>query len=77
MENLAQLQEIRGPFLELAYKEEEEELSASPSLKKRKTKHVLKEDLKPVMQDLLQSIQGLYNTHEEGSGEDMKDNLIS
>ena len=46
-------QEIHGPFLELTSKEEEEELSTSPYHKKRKTKHVLKEDLKPVMQDLL------------------------
>ena len=27
------------------------------------------------MQDRLQSIQGLYNTHKEDSGEDMKDKL--
>ena len=68
-------QEIPGPFLELTPKEEEEELNASPSHKKKKTKHVLKDELKPVMQDLLHSIQGLYETHEEDSGEDMKDQL--
>ena len=68
-------QKFAVPFLELTPKDEDEDLGASPSLKKRKTKHVLKDALGPVMQDLLQSIQGLYNTHEEDSGEDMRDKL--
>jgi len=63
-------QEIFGPFPELTRNDEEEELNASPSHKERKTKHVLKISLRPAIQDLLQSIQGLYDTREEDSGED-------
>ncbi len=65
-------QKIAVPFLELTLKDEDEDLGASPSLKKRKTKHVLKDALTPVMQDLLQSIQGLYDANEEDNGEDMR-----
>ena len=68
-------QKIAVPFLELTPKDEDEDLGASPSHKKRKTKHVLKDALRPVMQDVLQSICGLYNTHEEDFGEDMRDKL--
>ena len=53
----------------------EEELNASPYHRKRNTKHVLNDDLKPVIQDLLHSIQGLYDTRKEDSLEDMKDRL--
>ena len=66
---------IPRPFLVLTPKDAEEDLCASPSHKKRKTNHVLKTDLKPVMQDLLQSIQGLYDTQEEDFSEDIKDKL--
>ena len=66
---------IPRPFLELTPKDAEEDLCASPSHKKRKTNHVLKTDLKPVMQDLLQSIRGLYYTQEEDFSEDIKDKL--
>ena len=58
-------QKTHVPFLALTPKNEDEDLGASPSLKKRKTKHVLKENLTPVMQDLLQSIQGLYNANKK------------
>jgi len=65
-------QKFTVPFLELTPKDEDKGGAASPSLKKRKTKHLRKETLTPVMQDLLQSIQGLYNANEEDSGEDMR-----
>ncbi len=68
-------QKFPAPFLELTPKDEDEDLPASPSLKKRKTKHVLKENLTPVMQDLLQSIQGLYNANEKDSEEGIKSKL--
>ena len=54
-------QNFTVPFLQLTPKDEDKGEAASPSLKKRKTKHVRKETLTPVMQDLLQSIQGLYD----------------
>ena len=52
-------QKFPVPLLELTPKDEDEDLGASPSLKKRKTKHLRKETLTPVMQ-------------EEDSGEDMR-----
>ena len=65
-------QKFTVPFLELTPKYEDKDEAASPSLKRRKTKHVCKETLTPVMQDLLQSIQGLYDANEEDYGEDMR-----
>ena len=62
---------VNEPFLHLKPKDNDEEQSASPSHEKRKTKHVLKEALKPVMQELLHSIQGLYDTNEQDSMEEM------
>jgi hypothetical protein len=64
-------QKFDVPFLQLKPIKDEEEEHASTSHKKRKTKHVLKEALKPVMQELLQSIKGLYDTHEHDSMEEM------
>ena len=66
---------IPRPFLELTPKHTEEALCASPTHKKRKTAHIVKNDLKPVMQDLLQSIQGLYDTQEVDFSEDLKNKL--
>jgi len=64
-------QDVHEPFLQLKLKEDDEEQPASPSHKKRKAKHVLKEPLKPGMQELIHSIQGLYDTKEQDFMEDM------